>query len=100
MSKYEITTTDTQDLELDYLAGTSATKEQTVQALLDQKLADLYPGFLAWQNSETWRKLQKIEASDKEALDAAIAKVDAAERAEKEAEAQARLDESLGEGKP
>jgi hypothetical protein len=100
MSEYKITTTDTQDLELDYLRGENATRDGMAQALLDQKLADLYPGFLAWQNSETWRKMQKLEASDKEALDAAIAKVDAAERAEKEAEAQARLDESLGEGKP
>lgn len=94
MSKYEVTTTDMQDLELDYLRGDNATREQMVQALLDQKMADLYHGFLAWQNSETWRKIQKIAAEDKAALDAAIAKVDAEEAAEKAAaEAEVPVEE-------
>jgi hypothetical protein len=100
MSEYKITTTDTQEAELTFLAGTDATIEETLQAIVDQKLVDLYSTFRAHQETDFVRKLDKIAPEDKADLDAAIAKVDERERAEKEAEAQARLNESLGEGKP
>jgi hypothetical protein len=99
MSEYKITTTDTQDTELDYLRGDNVTREALVQALLDQKLADLYPGFLAWQKKETWRKIQKLEGEDNATLQAMIARVDAAEKAEKEAAEAAALEPPV-EGKP